>query len=328
MTPRFPSHSLAAFLLLVVLAHANAWSADRASRFDSYFSPGNSAEVSASLEPGTDGAPAIRSESAGASVLVSSNGARSWSVNGRAARMTLSRAVVIPGTGLAFPDKLWDAQAGVSHRHRLGEGRQWGVNAAVGSASDDPFHSIRETEIQATGSYIKPSGPHDSWLFLLSYSNNRTFANGVPLPGFAYVRRVPSKGFQAIVGFPFLLVRYAPAETWAARASLFGTNNQALDVSRRLAGPVRAYVAFEHGAKTWFRAARGKRKERLIYDQKRAVVGVRGPLPGGLSLDAAAGRVFGRRLYEAEDVRSSGVSRARLPDGWLLSLDLSGRWGG
>ena len=71
----------------------------------------------------------------------------------------------------------------------LGDRRGWGAGASVGSASDVPFHSIHETIFSAAARYEIPSKERNSWVFLLNYSNNRTFLNNVPLPGVALPMR-------------------------------------------------------------------------------------------------------------------------------------------
>lgn len=310
----------------LVLSAVHAWAEDRSSRFDSFFNPGNSAAYVVAVEPPIDGGPRTVNQAARGSLLVSKNDRDTWSVTGRADHFQLSDSPALPGTGARFPDSLWDLQGGVAYIHKLGERRQWGVTGGVGSASDHPFRSIHETEIQTTASYIKPSGGNNSWVFLLSYSNNRSFANGIPLPGFAYVLRDPDKRYQVTVGFPFITANVKPDDNWEARASLFGPTSQSAEVSRRVGGPVRAYAGFDHGAQSWFRANRDDNSRRLIYDEEKVVAGLRASA-GPALIDFSGGRTFGRRLFEAKDVRSADTAKVHLEKGWILALSLSGRFG-
>jgi hypothetical protein len=209
--------------------------------------------------------------------------------------------------------------------NKLGDRRQWGASASVGSASDKLFHSIHETDFQGTASYMTPSGVENAWLFLLNYSNNRAFLNNVPIPGFAYVWKRQRQGFQAVVGFPFLALSYRPNETWSGRATLAGTTNQSIEIARRLAGPVRLYAAYERSPKQWLRANQDYNTQIMNYDQKKALVGIRSRLGRAVSLDLSGGRTFDRRLFESRDASRTGAPRLALANGWMIAFTLSWR---
>lgn len=313
----------AALVSCLLLLSAGIHAEDRMSRFDSFFAPGDAASYSFWAEPGGRDHPRIYDQSLRGSAVLSKKDDQTWSVTGRATQFEMNHELAIPGTGVRFPDELWDVQGGVSYLHRLGDRRQWGLNASVGSASDELFHSIHETSLQTTASYRKPSGPLNSWLFFLTYSNNRAFGNRVPLPGFAYLFRDPQRGVQMTIGFPFVLIAYTPNPDWSAHVSLFGTTNQSAEISRRIDGTVRAYVAYDHNPTSWFRAGRANTTDRLIDEEKRAVVGMRAPVARNLSIDVSGGRTFGRRFFEAKDVRSANVSHLSVGDGWLAAINLS-----
>ena len=149
-----------------------------------------------------------------ATFIVSQSTAATWSVSQTAGAFRLSRSPVIPQTGLVIPRTLWDVDTGASYQHRLAERRSWGVSASVGSASDELYHGISEMTLRVTGNYQIPSRDKNSWLFLLSYSNDRHFANGVPLPGVAYLLRAPEHGLDALIGLPFIAINYRPAPLW------------------------------------------------------------------------------------------------------------------
>ena len=285
--------------------------------------PGVETRVTA-LPGAAGGTPSMVGESARGSYVVARSSASEWTVIGKAGAVELGRApVVIPQTNFVVPTKLWDMQAGANYSRQLGDRRGWGVGGGVGSASDVPFHSIHETDLSLAARYELPSRERNSWILLLNYSNNRTFLNNVPLPGFAYVIREPDKGLTAVIGFPFALVRYKPDENWTLSASLFGGSNYTLEAARRVK-PVTLYARLARDPQQWLRAGRSDYSNRLIYDEKDARLGARAPLGAGLSLDGSLGWSFDRRFSEARDANRS-APRAALRNAAIASVALSWR---
>ena len=112
-----------------------------------------------------------------------------WAIGSNLTARDISTAAVLPDTGGAFPECLWDVSLSSSTRSRLEEGRVIGTHVKVGSASDRPFASGDEISVNATGSLairtlnglLHPREVY--WLFMLNYSNDRDFLRHVPLPG-------------------------------------------------------------------------------------------------------------------------------------------------
>lgn len=253
-----------------------------------------------------------------------------WTVSGRAGELELgdSPRIVLPQNGALVPEKLWNLQGGVEYSHELGDRRRWGANAAFGSASDRLFLSWREDQATASVYYQMPSLERNSWIFLLNYSNNRPFANNIPLPGFAYIIDSPAYHLNAIVGFPFLYARWSPVEPWTFSAGLFGGASYFVEAARRLGDRVSAFARLERTPLQWLRAGRSNDDDRLIFDSKDARAGVRAELGRGFSLEASAGRAFDRRFFEAKDAsHSGGVTAAALSNATILQSSLTWRWG-
>lgn len=283
----------------------------------------DTAGYSVSAEPGGGGAPSILSREARGAYCVSS-GSDTWTTHARAGVTTLGQtAIVIPQTGLAVPQKLWDLDVGESFSHQLGDRERWGASAGVGSASDVLFHSRHETNVSVSANAELPSGERNSWLLFLSYSTNRVFLNSVPLPGFAYVWR--GDRFEAVAGFPFATARWRPDDDWTLSAGLFGGARWWLESERR-AGPVRVYARLERQPRQWMPVNRQDYSDRLVFDEKLARLGARTPLGRGLLLDLSGGRAFGRAFYEGLDALRSNTPRATEPDCWVGMAQLSERF--
>ncbi|MCX5787794.1 MAG: hypothetical protein NTX64_04690 [Elusimicrobia bacterium] len=67
------------------------------------------------------------------------------------------------------------------------------------------------------------------------------------------------------------------------------------------------------------------RTDRLVFDRRQALAGVRLSLGGGASLDLSGGLEFGRRIFEARDANRSGVPKAALANVGVLAARLSWR---
>ncbi|MFA6028414.1 MAG: hypothetical protein WC969_01035 [Elusimicrobiota bacterium] len=310
---------------LLFLSAASSRAQERGEGLASMTNPGDGARYALTLVPAVHDAPSMVRQEAGGSKIVLQDGSDTWTVNGRASELELSRSPVVAGTGLVVPAKLWNLQGGGTFFRKNGERKNWGVQLGLGSASNLPFHSLRETEVRATAHREFPSRARDSWMLFLAYSNNRSFANNIPFPGAAYVFREPLPGLEATIGLPFMSASYKPNEDWRASFSLFGPTNVSLQGDRRLVSETWAYARWERNPSQWLRADRAQRTDRLVYDQQEVRAGVRTKFENGFSVDASLGRDFNRRFYESRDANRSSVPKAELADAWSLALRLSWR---
>lgn len=314
-------------LTAAVLVMFGGWArAEERTRFDDFFAPGEIADYDLYVEPGHSGSPRVLDQRLWGSTPIVKRSSDTVSLNGRASLFDFSQPVPIPNTSVVFPDELYSVSGGASYLHKAGDRRQFGGNFSVGSASDKLFNSIHETEFQVTASAMIPSGQRNAWLFLLNYSNNRNFLNNIPLPGLAYIWNEPDHGFRAIIGFPFLYLSWRPDENWNARLSVTGTTNQRAEITRRIVGPLRAFLAYERSPLQWMPAGRADNSDRLIYDEKKTLLGLRSPITKVLSADLSGGRTFDRRMFEDHDAAHSDAPRATLANGWIVFFDLTARW--
>jgi hypothetical protein len=279
--------------------------------------------------PGASGpAPTMTDDRQSGRLILSKTNADTWSVNERLGLFHVSDLGPIPGTFETMPESLWSVNFGGAYSHLLGGGKSWGLNLGLGSDSDELFHSIHETTFRAAANYRLPSREHNAWLFSLNYSNNRYFLNGIPLPGIGYYFEALDRRLQGLVGFPFLAIRYRPTENWAGSFSLFGPRNLNAEINRRLIGTLRAYSAFTWGSQEWELADRQNTSNRLFFVRKRVALGLRSPLPHGLTLDVSGGREFDRRFFENDSSSFSSVPTIGLDPAWYGETRISWRFGG
>jgi hypothetical protein len=258
--------------------------------------------------------------------IVSKTASDTWSVNERFSHLGIGEPIEIPGINTSVPQDLWSIEGGGAYNHLFNNGRQFGLNFDVGSDSDHPFYSIHEVVFRATANYRLPSGDHNAWLFFLNYSNNRHFFNNVPLPGVGYYFQAFDDRLQGLIGFPFAALRYKPTQDWTAQVSIFGPRNVNAEISRRIIGPLKAYTAFIWNAQEWLIADRQDYSNRLIFDKKRAALGLRSPLPGGFLFDVSGGRQFDQRFFVNDSSSYSSVPTAGLAPAWFFQTKLTYRF--
>jgi hypothetical protein len=277
--------------------------------------------------PGQSGAsPTMADQRETGRFIVSKSDSDTWSVNERFSHLGIGEPIAIPGINTSVPQDLWSIEGGAGYNHLLSRGRQFGLNFNIGSDSDHPFYSIHEAVFRVTANYRLPSGDHNAWLFFLNYSNNRHFFNNVPLPGVGYYFLAYDNRLEGLVGFPFASLRYKPTPGWTAQASIFGPRNLNAEISRRLCGPLKAYTAFQWNAQEWLIADRQDYSNRLIFDKKRAALGLRSPLPAGFLVDVSGGRQFDQRFFVNDSSSFSSVPTAGLPPAWFFQTKFTYRF--
>ena len=107
---------------------------------------------------------------------------------------------LLPDTGRRFPRDLWNASVGLGYLRRFDNGWTGGLLLGFGSASDRPFHSIREVNFSIGGLLRVPAwNEGDFWLFTLFYSPGGLL--NFPIPGIAYQWNY-SERFQFTIGIP------------------------------------------------------------------------------------------------------------------------------
>jgi hypothetical protein len=223
---------------------------------------------------------------------------------------------ILPTSHLPFPDDLWNIRFGANYRHLFDNGWIAGGGVSVGSASDQPFHSIDEMFVGVNAFLRIPQGEHNAWLFSLSYSPLGELP--YPLPGVAYIWR-PTDYFQMNIGLPFALI-YRPTEDVTIDLSYMLLRTVHAGVGYRIAPKTRAYVAFDWGSESYFLVDRPDVNDRFYYFDMRLTAGMQFFLPHQAVLDLSAGYVFERYYFQGVNSNDSNVDRIDIGAGPLLGL--------
>lgn len=246
---------------------------------------------------------------------------RSWSFSVNASLLEVDTAAVLPPTGAPVPDELWKVGLGLGYGRRSDGGRFLGARVSVGSASDEPFQSGRDTTFSAMLFYRKPAAGKNAWLYFLVLGNNREELDYVPIPGFAYWSQ-PSEKLSALVGLPFLALNYRPADRWSLDFSYFPVTNVRASATYRPREGVGIYASYLWRHDSFFRAGRTSDDDKLFNYEMRAALGVKAKLSPKLSLDLSAGLAFERFMFEGEDYFDRG-DRLDLEDAFFVRLKVA-----
>jgi hypothetical protein len=231
-------------------------------------------------------------------------------------------AAVLPDTGQPFPDNLWNLQLGANYAHRFENGWAAGGMLSVGSASDQPFHSIHEMTVGVNAFLRVPSGEHNAWLFTLTYSPTGQLA--FPIPGVAYFCQ-PSDRCFATIGLPFQLL-YLPCDDLMLNLSYMLLTNVHAGATYRLAPQLFLHAAFDWQNESYFLAERTDTQQRLFYYDKQLSGGVRYNLNQHAAFDLTAGYVFDRFYFEGRQLSDSQFNRIDVGNGPFASFLCQFRW--
>ena len=317
-------------IILLVQVSSTAYAADPFTDFGlgrPKVLSGNSFDYAGQVSPqtGTDGpntSPTILENQLRGSLLLYKDEKDTWGLNAKAGSFHLGNSMTIPGDGVVIPQNLWDLEVGGSYRHKISDREESSLSASVGSASEVPFHSIREVIFQTTFIYKIPAANENSWLFFLNESNNRSFLNYIPLPGIAYMVHSPSTGIDAVIGIPFASIVYHPNPFWAFQASVFGPAAYSLEADYIPSLTLQFYSVLNRAEQLWALSNRTDTKDRLFYERKKTGLGVRSTALAPVALDLFGGWEFGRRFFEAESILSSDRQFADMIPSWFVQLKI------
>jgi len=229
---------------------------------------------------------------------------------------------ILPSTGQAFPDQLWDVRVGASYRHLFENGWIAGGSLNVGSASNEPFHSINEMTAGFSAFLRVPQGEHNAWLFSLSYSP--TGELNFPVPGVAFVW-VPNDQLRMNLGLPFMIL-YRPTDDITLEASYMLLTTVHARATYRICKPVRVYVGFETTNESWYVVPRLDNQERLFYYENRVAVGALINFGRMFLFDVSGGYAFDRFFFEGDHSSDRSFNRVDVGAAPLLSIQAQLRW--
>lgn len=217
-------------------------------------------------------------------------------------RLEISTSAILPESRLPVPDELWKINVGTMHMRDLGDDWQAGGMLMVGSASDQPFGALRDTNVMVMGFLNRPAAnQRDAWNFSLFYSPVSQLP--FPIPGVAYVWN-PSEQFTMKVGLPFAM-QYEPNENWSFSLNYTPLTNVNLMATRSLGEHWSFYSGYQVVNETYYLAERTDTDERFYLFDQRLKLGVKRQIGWGFAVDVSAAYVFDREFFQASSFSDS-----------------------
>ncbi|CAE79535.1 hypothetical protein predicted by Glimmer/Critica [Bdellovibrio bacteriovorus HD100] len=217
--------------------------------------------------------------------------------------------------------ELYDIKFGASYTKVLGEKRMWSVMVNYGSASDKPFYDPTVSTLGITAFYSYPSDEKSSWLLLANYSNNRPILNNIPLPGFAWFY-YPSRELNLVLGAPFASINWQFADKfgltfftlvpWVIKSTVYYKLNDFAQV----------YAGMDFSQVTYLPYGRENREDRLFYDEKKFLMGIKSPLSKSVFADFEVGHAFDRRFFIAENYEINPGNQVDIGNAYYAKLAL------
>lgn len=241
-----------------------------------------------------------------------------WILNTRVEHNAFETDATLPRSTQPFPNELWNINVGLMHIRPLDNGWTAGGIVSLGSASDQPFASIREMNANVLAFLNVPTGERDAWNFSLFYSPLGQLA--FPMPGIAYAWW-PNEQFQMSIGLPFSLT-YRPTDAISLNLSYLPLTNASAIVCWTPSELWTVYSGYQNHSQGYELAGRADPQERLFDFDQRLNVGVRRTLGAGFTLDCSAAYLFDRSYFRSDSFFGDGAERLRVDPGAQLMLKL------
>jgi hypothetical protein len=251
----------------------------------------------------------LREHSFSAGIPLNSLSDKRWRLQVNGSQEEIGSKARFPN-GRPLPNSLWNIGIGASYLKLTEEDRTVGGYLMVGTNSDHIFRNGRDLFFRGTFAYKIPKENESAWIFFLSFANDRSFLNYLPLPGALYFFR-PHPKLRLGLGLPFLLLFWSPWEKTVLNLTYFPLYNAEAKLSYFFFGPAHAYFLVKYDSKNFFLSDRSDRKERLFAEETEAKIGVATPLERNVLVNASLGYGFGRKFF-------LGRSQSKRAEGQIL----------
>jgi len=206
----------------------------------------------------------------------------------------------------SLPDQLADQSVAVAMP--VAKFGDWIVGASVGFgyAGDRPFGDGDAWYGKATLSVFKLFNDTDALVFALDYDGNRTILPDVPLPGIAYTKRV-ARDFFFVVGVPVTSVEWRPDDRLRVEVVYTLPDTFDASVGYKVAEGVTVFGNFENRREAFFVNGLPANYDRLLFEQRRAEIGLRWEPRKNLMFNLSGGYAFGQEFSTGFDSRETDL---------------------
>lgn len=211
--------------------------------------------------------------------------------------------VDLGGDSGLLPDQLTDQSIGAAFPIAKAGDWVFGMALGVGYAGAFPFGEGNSWYGKATAIALRQYSDKDALLIVLDYNANRTLLPDIPLPGIAYTRRVSPTLFY-VVGAPVSSITWKPIEKISLEAGWHPIEAFHAAAGYEFAPHWTAFGSFDYHASAFFLKELDE-NDRLLFQQRRAEVGVEWSPRDEFGFTAAVGYAWGREFSTGFDARKT-----------------------
>lgn len=243
--------------------------------------------------------------------------------NVRVRNLNVGTEAILPDSGQRFPENLWDIGFGLTGIRKFDNGWTAVLTGSIGSASDQPFHGLREMTLSVSGFLKVPAHREgDSWTFGLMYSPNGQLNFPIPLIRYDWN---PSDQLNIGLGLP-LSLRWKPTDEWRVDLSYVPLTTVNAKLTWLPSEQLSVYGGFEWDSEGYFLVERRERQDRFFYLEKRLVGGVRLGGFGPAAIEGFGGYAFDRSFGAGRSPLDYKYDEVGVASGPFLGARLSIRY--
>jgi hypothetical protein len=177
-----------------------------------------------------------------------------------------------------------------------------GLTVGVGYAGDGPFGDGNAWYGKATAAFGKKLDENTDLGIFLDYDGNRGFLPDVPLPGFAYRKRIDDK-LILVAGVPLSSVEWTPDDRWKFELRWALIDSFDARITYKVAEQFNVFAALDTRRFAFHMDELEDTNDRLLFTQRRAELGVQWEPSKDTRLIAAGGYAFGQTFSAGWDFR-------------------------
>lgn len=238
-------------------------------------------------------------------------------------RLALTEPVAIPVRSFVSPTEIGTLDTGFAFKDN--QFQKGSLSVSLGTSSSGEFSSIG-SEHHAFGAnvaYEVKVDDTDSWIYFLSYSQNRAILNGLPVPGLAYSFK--RDRLTGLLGLPFAFLLWRPNDSLFVTTFLSPFAASA-EIAHMTYVPLMTFAGVSWLPRSYQNVyTDGAKDDQFMYERKQLTAGLRLALGPQNSASIAYVRAFDRRFIIGKSIIDKKADAVGLDgaDGIELKLKLT-----
>jgi hypothetical protein len=201
-----------------------------------------------------------------------------------------------------LPERLVDHSVAVGFP--IGKHGDWifGGTAGIGYAGDS-FYGDGDAYygLASLVAFWKQSET-SAFVFALDYDGNRTFLPDIPLPGFAYIKRISDR-LELTAGLPITAIKWKATDQLTVELAYSIPDDVRLDVGYEVFDHLTLFGRVRQQREAFYFDGLAENYDRILFEQRRAEAGVRYEPCENAAVDLALGYAWSGEFSEGFDSR-------------------------